>query len=107
MSIIDLFRNKSILVVGAGTTGRSISRFLTSEKVAFKIFDEKTSELDGFPTIGKLEEKFDYALISPGWRKNHKIIEELRSQGCELISELDLAWRLKEEISPQIGRAHV
>ena len=101
MSIIDLFRNKSILVVGAGTTGRSISRFLTSEKVAFKIFDEKTSELDGFPTIGKLEEKFDYALISPGWRKNHKIIEELRSQGCELISELDLAWRLKEEISPQ------
>ena len=100
MSIIDLFRNKSILVVGAGTTGRSIARFLNAEKIAFRIFDENTSEIDGFPTIGKLEERFDYALISPGWRKNHKIIEELRSNGCELISELDLAWRLKEEISP-------
>ena len=100
MSIIDLFRNKSILVVGAGTTGRAIARFLNAEKIAFRIFDENTSEIDGFPTIGKLEERFDYALISPGWRKNHKIIEELRSNGCELISELDLAWRLKEEISP-------
>jgi UDP-N-acetylmuramoylalanine--D-glutamate ligase len=40
------------------------------------------------------------AIISPGWKPTHPLIEKLRAQGTGLISELDFSWLVKAEIAP-------
>ena len=100
MSILDRLKNKKILVIGAGTTGKSIVNFLVKSGITFEIFDEKQESLDGLPVLKEIPSQVDIALISPGWPKSHQIFEILTKKGCELISELDLAWLLKEELAP-------
>ena len=100
MYVKDFLHDKSILIVGAGSTGKSISNYLVSININFKIYDEVLTELNGLPIISQLSENFDIAIISPGWRREHQVIQELQSRKCQIISELDFAWMLKEEISP-------
>jgi UDP-N-acetylmuramoylalanine--D-glutamate ligase len=41
-----------------------------------------------------------FAVVSPGWRVDHPLISLVRGAGIELISEIDLAWKVKEQICP-------
>jgi UDP-N-acetylmuramoylalanine--D-glutamate ligase len=100
MSVKDRLTNKKIVVIGAGTTGKSIVNYLVKTGLSFDIFDEKIESLNGLPVLNSLEGDYEIALLSPGWQKDHKVISALSEKGCELISELDLAWLLKEEIAP-------
>ena len=98
LTVTESLKNKKILVVGAGTTGKSIVNFLVKSGLNFEIFDEKIEALNGLPVVNKIPSGIEIALVSPGWRKDHNIFKAL--SGAEIISELDLAWRLKEELSP-------
>ncbi len=40
------------------------------------------------------------AVVSPGWHTDHPLIEEARHNGVQVLSEIDLAWRVKLEIAP-------
>jgi UDP-N-acetylmuramoylalanine--D-glutamate ligase len=103
MSYIDGLKEKRILIVGAGTTGKSVASFLASISASFSVIDEEISVLDGFDVFNNLPEdnKFDIAIVSPGWRKDHQVITSLHAQGTEVISELDFAWLLKQELNPE------
>lgn len=103
MSYIAELSAKDILIVGAGTTGKSLARYLESIGANFLIVDEKISILDGLEVLDAVpdERTFDLAIISPGWRRDHRVIEELHSKGIEVISELDFAWLLKMELNPE------
>jgi UDP-N-acetylmuramoylalanine--D-glutamate ligase len=100
MSVSQFLTGKKILVVGAGATGKSIAEYLTTNGHSFDIFDENVSTLNGLPVISDLNSNYEVALISPGWKKNHPSILELIDSGCSLLSELDLAWKLKSELVP-------
>jgi UDP-N-acetylmuramoylalanine--D-glutamate ligase len=102
MSYTAELQSKNILIVGAGTTGKSVARYLANIGASFQIIDEKDSMFEELEVISALPDKisFDLAIISPGWRKNHSIIESLRVAGIELVSEVDFAWRLKLELNP-------
>lgn len=102
MSYIAELVAKNILIVGAGTTGKSLARYLEGIGANFSIIDEKISTLDGFEVLGSIpdDRTFELAIVSPGWRKDHMVIEGLRSMGVEVISELDFAWLLKMELNP-------
>lgn len=100
MSILEELRKSKILIVGAGTTGKSLSHFLIREKIEFQIFDEKTGDLEGLPVLNEIPDGISLALISPGWKTDHKDIIKLRDMGVRLLSELDLAWLLKAELAP-------
>jgi UDP-N-acetylmuramoylalanine--D-glutamate ligase len=105
MSYIAELATKNVLVVGAGTTGKSLARYLESIGANFLIIDEKISTLDGLDGLDVLDSvpddrTFDLAIVSPGWRKDHSVIEGLHSKGIEVVSELDFAWLLKMELNP-------
>ena len=103
MSFIADLKTKRILIIGAGTTGKSVARFLESIDANFLIVDEKIQNLDGIEVFDSVPDDilFDLAVVSPGWRKDHQIIMNLLSKGIEVISELDFAWMLKSELNPE------
>jgi UDP-N-acetylmuramoylalanine--D-glutamate ligase len=103
MSYISELKNRNILIIGAGTTGKSVARYLESIGANFSIVDEKISVIDGVEVLNNLpdSEVFDLAIVSPGWRKDHPTVLSLYSKGVEVISELDFAWLLKSELNPE------
>ncbi len=103
MSYIAELKSKNILIIGAGTTGKSVARYLENIGARFQIIDEKAATLDGAEILNNVpeDESFDLAIVSPGWRKDHSIIENLSANGIEVISEIDFAWNLKMELNPE------
>jgi len=88
-----------VAVLGGGVTGKAIIAFLSRQEATFDLFDEKE---DGAlrPDIDIKAERYGLAVVSPGWRRDHPLVEALRSAGVRIISEIDLAWLYKEEIAP-------
>jgi len=76
-------------------TGTAILNFLSKRGISADIFDEKS--LGAYRVV---ESQYDLAIVSPGWRIDHPILEQLRNARTELIGEIDFAWLVKEEISP-------
>ena len=95
MSYLAALASKKIAVVGAGVTGSAVLDFLVTRGIDADIFDEK---LVGASQA--VETVYDLAIVSPGWRGDHPILVALRSTGCELISEIDFSWLVKEEVAP-------
>jgi len=102
MSFISDLAAKKVLVIGGGTTGKSLIRYLTDQSVDFRVIDEKLTQISGLQVHTEIPEDFrpNLAIVSPGWKPAHPLLIQLRSQGVELIGELDFAWLLKEEINP-------
>ena len=100
VGFIDSLQNKRVLVIGAGVTGNSVMRFLESHSAKTQLVDEQ--EISGATTdFAEVElQRFELAVASPGWKLDHPWIEQIRSKGIELISEIDLAWRVKSELNP-------
>lgn len=95
MSYLHSLQGKKIAVVGVGVTGEAVHKFLTSHSLEHDLFDEKSKNAQS-----DISTSYDLAIISPGWKPNHPLIEKLREQGTELISELDFSWLVKTEIAP-------
>lgn len=102
MSYVAELKTKNILIVGGGTTGKSLANYLDSLGAEFDIFDEKDSTIAGIETLTDISDYsiYDLAIVSPGWRLDHLVITNLKSNGVEIISEIDFAWMLKSEINP-------
>ena len=101
MSFLADLSSKRVLLIGAGTTGVGLVDFLSERVSELQIFDEKVSEISGRIVISELPVgPIDLAVVSPGWKKNHPIIEKLRQAEVQILSELDLAWVVKEEVNP-------
>jgi len=92
-----------VAVLGGGVTGRAIIAFLQERTIEFSLFDEKNGECDGIQALTVIENPHDYqlAIVSPGWRRDHHLIEKLTQAGVRVISEIDLAWLVKCEIAPE------
>lgn len=96
MSFIQSLAGQKIAVIGAGVTGSAVLDFLITRGIAADLFDESA------PGARKsVESTYDLAIVSPGWRPDNPILLELRSRGCQLMSEIDFAWKVKEEIAPE------
>ena len=96
MSFIQSLAGQKIAVIGAGVTGSAVLDFLITRGVAADLFDESA------PSARRsVESPYDLAIVSPGWRPDNPILLELRSMGCQLMSEIDFAWKVKEEIAPE------
>ena len=96
MSFLDSLSSKKNAVVGAGVTGNAVQNFLTNRGITSDLFDEKSPQAKTTVT-----DRYDLAIISPGWRRDNSIIEAFRNSGTELLSEIDFAWRVKSEIAPE------
>jgi UDP-N-acetylmuramoylalanine--D-glutamate ligase len=95
MSYLKELATKRIAVVGAGVTGSAVLDFLITRGISADLFDEKA-----LGAKRSVESSYDLAIVSPGWRRDNQILLELTSGGCSLLSEIDFAWLVKEELAP-------
>lgn len=95
MTYLQALVSKKIAVVGAGVTGTAVLDFLTTRGINADIYDEKAPNAKRV-----IDTQYDLAIISPGWKSDHLIIEDLRSNQVELLSEIDFAWKVKQELAP-------
>lgn len=100
-SFLQSLPGKKALVFGAGVTGAPTIEFLRTRGVEVLVVDEKVSEIGVVNSLSNVDLKsFSLAIVSPGWKLHHPLIQEIRANGLEMISEIDLAWRTKCEVAP-------
>ena len=87
MSFIAQLSGKRCLVIGAGVTGQALKVALENFGATALLFDEKNTD----QTIQTLPTDIHLAITSPGWRPEHQIFADLKKQGVQVISEIDLS----------------
>jgi UDP-N-acetylmuramoylalanine--D-glutamate ligase len=92
------FAHKNILVLGAGVTGNSVARFLKSQGANVTLVDDNAA--DAVKPAEVDVEKFDAAVISPGWRQDHPLVVKILNSSLELLNEIDIAWKLRTVRAP-------
>ncbi len=92
------FAKRNVLVLGAGVTGSSVARFLSSQGAKVTLTDDNSAG------VLKPEEvdvnNFDAAVISPGWRQDHPLVAKILNSSLELCNEIDIAWNLRSLRAP-------
>jgi len=100
-NFIDSLKGAKCILFGAGVTGAPTLDYLKSKGATVISVDEK---VQGNGIKHTLEKKdlvgVGLAIVSPGWRVDHPLISLVREAGIELISEIDLAWKVKQQICP-------
>ncbi|MEY3714727.1 MAG: hypothetical protein RJB59_530, partial [Actinomycetota bacterium] len=101
MSFISSLSGKSVVVFGAGVTGAPTIEFLQSKDAKTILVDEKITGPGIFNDFSKVAlAQVDFAVVSPGWKVDNPLILQLKKAGISIISEIDLAWRAKQELVP-------
>jgi len=108
------YKGKKVLVLGFGSTGAAVLRFLVKQGAKVTVADlkpkseltlsfERTSDVK-FETVleniqGISYDGYDLIVLSPSIRPNAKTLEKARVAGIPVVSELDiLAGSLKEPL---------
>ncbi|CAB4537511.1 unannotated protein [freshwater metagenome] len=103
--------NLSALVLGLGKSGFSVVDTLVElgvkTSVVGKEADPRLIELvevigSSFtasedPSVLQSIGHVDFAIVSPGFPPSHPLILSLRSSGVQLLTDIDLAWRLRDK----------
>lgn len=92
------------LILGAGVTGTSLAQALARRGGEVTLADDVIHEVAGFTVMSVVDvavEDFDFIVTSPGWKENHPLIRSARAANKPILNEIDIAWWIKNEISPQ------
>ena len=73
------------LILGKGVSGRGAAALLGSLCFAYEFYQDG----DSFPDLSG----FDFAVKSPGFSINHKILRFLKAKGVPILGEIELAFR--------------
>ena len=92
------FADRNVLVLGAGVTGSSVARFLTSQGAKVTLTDDNSAGALK-PEAVDLK-NFTAAVISPGWRQDHPLVVKILDSSLELLNEIDIAWNLRSLRAP-------
>ncbi|MEA3329000.1 MAG: UDP-N-acetylmuramoyl-L-alanine--D-glutamate ligase [Candidatus Omnitrophota bacterium] len=102
-------RNKKVIVIGAGRSGKAAARLLLSRAAEVDLSDSRddTSIREELEPLARLGVKMEFgghreefiqghqiAVLSPGVRQDAKVISWLKSAGTQIVSEIELAYRL-------------
>ena len=100
-NFIDSLKGAKCILFGAGVTGAPTLDYLKSNGATVISVDEKVQG-DGIKHTLEKEDLVGVglAIVSPGWRVDHPLISLVREAGIEMISEIDLAWKVKQQICP-------
>jgi UDP-N-acetylmuramoylalanine--D-glutamate ligase len=102
-----LFRGRSILVAGAGITGRSVAAALVSMGAEVTVTDgnpERLAELSVpgvrlVPGLPAPPEGTSLVVTSPGWRPTSPLLVAAAAAGVEVIGDVELAWRISSSLA--------
>jgi UDP-N-acetylmuramoylalanine--D-glutamate ligase len=101
VSFLKSLCNQKVIVLGAGLTGESTISFLRQSGAEVTVIDEVSGEAEIVTDLESVDlAKIDFSVISPGWRPDHPFVRALENADIPILSEVDLAWRIKSEINP-------
>ncbi|WP_091448797.1 UDP-N-acetylmuramoyl-L-alanine--D-glutamate ligase [Actinokineospora iranica] len=97
---------RSVLVAGAGVTGRSVAAALVAMGASVTVTDadaDRLAELadtGAYLTPGLTEPPpgTDLVVTSPGWRPSSPLLVAAAAAGVPVIGEVELAWRMSERL---------
>ena len=104
------FAGKKVLILGGGVTGSSVAKIIEELGATVAIADEKpVTDYKSHPISDFDNLDYDFAIVSPGWKSEHPLIQALFKAGITITNEIDLAWHFRNQHAPKqkIGRAHV
>lgn len=94
-------KDKSVLIIGMGKSGIAAYNALKTLGSKIAIQDSKELNKDDFPGatcyFGKMPDdfsEFDMMVLSPGVDPESEFVEKAKAQGCVIVGELELAYRL-------------
>jgi UDP-N-acetylmuramoylalanine--D-glutamate ligase len=101
---VDL-SGRHVLVAGAGVTGKSVVKALSTVDARVTVTDgnaERLAELDGLgaelvPGLSAPPEGTELVVTSPGWRPDAPLLVAAAEAGVEVIGDVELAWRIGQE----------
>ena len=98
--LTELSKQRTV-ILGGGVTGKSLREFLVSHSLSVIVIDEKKSEHGEILKLtDEMASNVDLAIVSPGWRIDHPFVELLKKFNVSILSEIDFAWQVKNEIAP-------
>lgn len=90
------FAGKKVLILGGGVTGSAVARIIEEVGATVKVADEKPlPDFVSHPIDDLTNLDYDFAIVSPGWKPYHPLIQALIKAGVLLTNEIDLAWHFK------------
>ena len=88
---------KKVLILGAGVTGSAVAKIIEEFGGFVKIADEKPiNDFPSHPIDDLVNLDYDLAVVSPGWKPSHPLIDALIGANVQLTNEIDLAWQFKK-----------
>ncbi len=92
-------KNKNILILGYGKTGKSIAEFLNHKKFNIFFWDDNKAVLDNLDShFIKYNQQslriFESIFVSPGINKKHKIIKTAIKNKIKISSDIELFFNL-------------
>jgi len=104
------FRNKKIVVLGAGLTGLSCVRFLQNNDITCAVNDSRENPTDfsafnkDFPQVTlhtgqwntELIQNAEVLIVSPGVDLNEEVIQSNINSDCEVIGDVELYCQLSK-----------
>lgn len=95
------FAGKKVLILGGGVTGSAVGKIIEELGASVKVADEKpvndfaTHANDDFENLD-----YDFAIVSPGWKPEHPLIQALIKRNIKITNEIDLAWHFRNLHAP-------
>lgn len=87
---------KCVLIMGYGRSGKSAQMLLEKLNISYKVYDKKVPDVDYNKLNKKIISNFDLIVLSPGISIYNKYVTIAKKLGIEVISELELGYRVLE-----------
>jgi len=101
------YRDKKIVIIGAGSTGRSLTQFFCARGAQVTLSDNRSADLlnnlDGLAQLGvtmdlgghphALFMEADLIVVSPGVPLDIPVLNACREHGVPVLGEIEIAWR--------------
>lgn len=98
-----------MLVAGLGVSGRAAVQVLAARGVLVRTYDDAADDADEHDTADLLAQDglagLDLVVTSPGLHPDHPLLAAAAARGVEVVSEVELAWRLRVDRASGEGPA--
>jgi len=96
------FAGKKVLILGGGVTGSAVAKIIEELGASIHIADEKPfNDYALHPIDDLVNLDYDLAIVSPGWKPTHPLVEALNKANIRITNEIDLAWHFKKLHKPE------
>ena len=98
MNFVENLSGKKCLVIGAGVTGKAVAKAFIGFQATPILFDDNPNSHE--EVVTEIPNGINLAIVSPGWRMDHPVFDQLKKSGVEIFSEIDFAWMVKQVVAP-------